>query len=199
MSQPTRTNEYRDPIPETVYEALERWDAGKPVFSVEMGGLGPSYEQAIQTMAFEIMRAIKDLPWAEDDPKEDAESSRRMDHINRVANEAAGKASEMVGGATGAMVGAAKSLAHIVCERGYRAALRDPEVADRLIQVARVFPPVTKDRARLIAAAPDLLDACKRLLLDLREARDTGSCHRSRDSQIADLAAAIAKAEGGAA
>lgn len=44
-----------------------------------------------------------------------------------------------------------------------------------------------------------LIEECERLLRDLREARDTGSCRRSRDSQIADLVAAIAQAEGGAA
>lgn len=44
-----------------------------------------------------------------------------------------------------------------------------------------------------------LVEECERLLKDLREARDTGSCRRSRDSQIADLIAAIAQAEGGAA
>jgi len=43
----------------------------------------------------------------------------------------------------------------------------------------------------------DLIGECERLLADLREARDTGSCRRSRDSQIADMIAAIAKAEGG--
>lgn len=44
----------------------------------------------------------------------------------------------------------------------------------------------------------ELIGECERLLRDLREARDTGSCRRSRDSQIADLIAAITKAEGGA-
>lgn len=53
--------------------------------------------------------------------------------------------------------------------------------------------------ARLIAAAPHMLAACRAMLADLREARDTGACGRSRDSQIVDLAAAIARAEGGAA
>lgn len=53
--------------------------------------------------------------------------------------------------------------------------------------------------ARLIAAAPELLAACKELLTELREARDEGKYRRSRDSQIAGLAAVIAQAEGGAA
>lgn len=45
-------------------------------------------------------------------------------------------------------------------------------------------------------AVPDLLAACKAILADLREARDTGACSRSRDSQIAEIATAIRKAEG---
>src|SRR5687768_3007466 len=42
-----------DPIPETVEDALRQWDAGETVFTVEMGGLGPGYEMAIQGLAFE--------------------------------------------------------------------------------------------------------------------------------------------------
>jgi len=44
-----------------------------------------------------------------------------------------------------------------------------------------------------------LIEECEWMLRDLKEARDTGTCRRSRDSQIADLIAAIAQAEGGAA
>ena len=42
---------------------------------------------------------------------------------------------------------------------------------------------------------PDLLAACQRVIADLREQNMTGLCSRSRDEQIADLRAAIAKAE----
>ena len=41
---------------ETVTAYLGAWDAGTPVFSVEMGGLVPGYEQAIQITMFEILR-----------------------------------------------------------------------------------------------------------------------------------------------
>lgn len=44
-----------------------------------------------------------------------------------------------------------------------------------------------------------LIEECERMLRDLKEARDTGTCRRSRDSQIADLISAIARAEGGQA
>jgi hypothetical protein len=42
--------------PETAAEALARWDDGKTVWTVEMGGLGPGYEQAIHVTAFELIR-----------------------------------------------------------------------------------------------------------------------------------------------
>lgn len=29
-------------------DLLKRWDAGDPIWSIEMGGLGPSHEQCIQ-------------------------------------------------------------------------------------------------------------------------------------------------------
>lgn len=39
-------------------DVLARWDAGRSVWSVEMGGLGPGYEQALQITAFEILRHL---------------------------------------------------------------------------------------------------------------------------------------------
>lgn len=41
---------------ETAAEALAAWDEGKIVTTVELGGLGPGYEQAIQVCAFEMIR-----------------------------------------------------------------------------------------------------------------------------------------------
>lgn len=37
-------------------EWLRRWDEGKSVWSIEMGGIGPGYEQAIQITAVEFLR-----------------------------------------------------------------------------------------------------------------------------------------------
>lgn len=58
---------YRTPSEDAVYrdeqlygkdaaDLLSRWDDGKSVFTIEMGGLGPGYEQVIQIMTFEILR-----------------------------------------------------------------------------------------------------------------------------------------------
>lgn len=59
-----------NPIPETCEEALARWDAGETVFTAEMGGLGPGYEQAIQeTVCPKCQRATRTVqglrPWHE--------------------------------------------------------------------------------------------------------------------------------------
>lgn len=119
-----------DPIPETVQEALTAWDSGESVFSVEMGGLGPGYEMAIQALAFEFMRELQDFRlW-------DCEKARRsaqanLDAITTRFNK------EPWGGFSGAQVGAAQSLASCVCRQGYRAFLRKPELVDRLIQVCK--------------------------------------------------------------
>ena len=56
-----------DTKPETVEEALKRWDSGGTLWTVERGGIGPGYEQAIQVGAIELCRVLvgKELP--EDD------------------------------------------------------------------------------------------------------------------------------------
>lgn len=39
-------------------EWLSRWDEGKSVWSVSMGGFGPGYEQALQIAAVEVVRCM---------------------------------------------------------------------------------------------------------------------------------------------
>lgn len=106
-------------------ELKKAWLAGETVFSVEMGGLGPSYEQTIQNTAFEIFCRYlgKPLPskkgyehWADDVFKE-------PDHNDH-------------SGATG---GAAKYLAYKFLSRGYCTAMREAQEqdSDRIIQVER--------------------------------------------------------------
>lgn len=117
--------EQHDPIPETVAEALAKWDAGESVFSVEMGGLGPGYEMAIQGLAFEMMRDLLSR-----DPVVIRDED--LDAVVRRLND------QPWAGFSGAQVGAAKSLAARVCLDGYRKALRHPSLeSDRLIQVCK--------------------------------------------------------------
>lgn len=122
------TTERYDLIPETAAEALAKWDAGESVFSVEMGGLGPCYEMAIQGLAFELIRVFLNVNW---DEYADEESWKRLEPI---IDDVVHRCNDRPwGGFSGAQVGAAQNLAAIVCRQGYRMALR--KVADRLIQV----------------------------------------------------------------
>lgn len=123
-----------DPIPETCEEALKRWDEGASIFTVEMGGLGPGYEQCIHILTFEIVRdqlAAGPLPNFESpEPRHEWSEWGRMAITRTDAD---------VGGYSGAQVGAAKNLAYLCLRDGWRNAVRSvPE--DRLIQVRRDWP-----------------------------------------------------------
>lgn len=39
-------------------DLLNRWDTDQIVFTIEMGGLGPGYEQALQIAMFEMLRYL---------------------------------------------------------------------------------------------------------------------------------------------
>ena len=43
-------------------DALAAWDRGETVWACDMGGMGPGYEQCIQIMGFEMLRAMLDHP-----------------------------------------------------------------------------------------------------------------------------------------
>ena len=128
MPETTATPTY-NPIPETVAEALERWDAGETVFTVSMGGLGPGYEQCIHILVFEIIRdhlaTGKPLP----DDGADEWETWGDGAVHRLDPEI---------GFSGAQVGAAKNVAARTLKLGWRAAIR--EVPDRQIQVSRQMP-----------------------------------------------------------
>jgi hypothetical protein len=48
-------------FPNTWQEALASWDAKEPVFTIELGGVGPSYEQAMHIAIFEVLRLVGDM------------------------------------------------------------------------------------------------------------------------------------------
>ena len=129
----------------TVAEALESWDAGESVWSIEMGGIGPGYEQCIQILAFEIMRDFQEVEdWDAMDAEQDAEGNdvpsdawvelqiKRDDAVHRMI--------DVTGSPTGAQLSAATNIALCVCRRGYDEAVNDPGVKDRRILVSRRFP-----------------------------------------------------------
>ena len=115
---------------------LSRWDEGRLVWSISMGGFGPGYEQAIQITAAEILRHLLErqydaATWS------DSEKWQR----NRKEIESAGFANAKIDalGLSGAQWGAALHLAVQLYRRGPRAIMADEQVKDRHIQVRRNF------------------------------------------------------------
>lgn len=115
---------------------LKRWDEGRSVWSIEMGGLGPGYEQCIQIVAAEVVRfLLAEQPHAQDliDNWKDKWSGAidkalfANDGINAL-------------GLSGAQAGAGKNLGSRLYMEGPRKIMNTPEIKDRHIQVRRVFP-----------------------------------------------------------
>lgn len=116
---------------------LERWDANRSVWSIEMGGLGPGYEQCIHITMAEILRHMigEGYDWRQ---WEDKDTWRRVgDKIEEY-----GFANPVVKalGLSGAQWGAAMNLAAMFYRQGPRAVMKDERVKDRKIQVQRTFP-----------------------------------------------------------
>lgn len=136
MSQDEATRDYL--YPKTAADALARWDSGQPIFTVEMGGLGPGYEQCIHIICFNLIRAFKDAPRELFD---DSDASRKQ--IGKAMDEhlwADPEISKL--GLSGAQAGAGKALAYRAIRDGWRAMLESAkaDIPDRLIQVSKGFP-----------------------------------------------------------
>ena len=119
-------------IAETAEDALKNWDAGEPVFTVELGGLGPGYEQCIHIGIFELVRAMlaeRSLSYfkVKDDWKEMLDVNL---HVIDKANEL---------GLSGAQAGVIKSFVHHVLIEGWADALRQVP-KERHIQVSKHWP-----------------------------------------------------------
>lgn len=116
---------------------LKRWDEGRSVWSIEMGGLGPGYEQCIQITTAEIVRRMiaqkyDGQKWAnKDDWKRDREEIEKWSFDNERIKAL---------GLSGAQWGAALNLAAHLYQDGPRKVLTDKRVEDRKIQVSRNFP-----------------------------------------------------------
>lgn len=119
--------------PQTAADALARWDAGKSVFTIEMGGLGPGYEQAIQVLVFEIIRDWVGKPMPN---QSDPEFKKFSDSF---ADASVHRIDKQMGGYSGAQVGAAKQVAYRALRDGWEKMLKSvPD--DRKIQVSKHVP-----------------------------------------------------------
>lgn len=118
--------------PKTAAEALALWDSDKTVRSPEMGGLGPAYEQAIQIAIFEMVRDLLAANWTHP-------SEKSNDAFRDITEGTLTRIDKKLGGLSGSMVGAARSVAFHTVSKGWRAAIRElpPE---RIIGVQRTPP-----------------------------------------------------------
>lgn len=114
--------------PNTPEEVVRAWDEDRSLWSVELGGLGPGYEQAIQTLMVELLRSAGPLP-------KDGDETGWLSWGNDVVS----RHDKALGGLSGAQVGQARSFASFVIQHGMHAALEQVE-PDRRIQVCKRWP-----------------------------------------------------------
>ena len=120
----------------TSEDALKAWDAGESVWSCDMGGMGPGYEQCIQIMGFAMLRAMIDNP-----PKDwnTLEGDAWRDYWQMIDKVPAVKAVVEKLGPSGAQHGAALNIASVFAKNGYAKGM-EMVPQDRRIQVSRNFP-----------------------------------------------------------
>jgi len=124
----------------TASELVAAWDRGETIWSLSMGGLGPGYEQAIQVMAVEFARAGIGSTMPDDDMAKAAAWRAICDAVLK-------RIDDQIGGASGAMYGAAAWLSYQWVHNGGPEALMQracEKGPDRMIQVSRKFPEVKR-------------------------------------------------------
>lgn len=140
----------------TIKEWLEAWDRGEDVPSIEMGGMGPGYEQALQICAFETVRFV--LANEEEFRRivaiQDEEKRRTVWQVwsEKVDDALFAEGAPCEGlGLSGAQVSAAKNLTSVVFHRGL-AAMDDEGVKDRRITVNKKWSPEARAEAEKYGA-----------------------------------------------
>lgn len=116
---------------------LRRWDDGRSVWSIEMGGLGPGYEQAIQITMAEVLRHLLEKKYDDKAWSTQAVWDRDRKEIEEVLDRNP-TVKEL--GLSGAQWGAAVHLATQFYRKGPQQIMADERVSDRKIQVTRTFP-----------------------------------------------------------
>ena len=122
--------------PSSPKDAVDRWDRGDSVWTLEMGGLGPGYEQAIQVFVIEILRET--VMRAKEDYS-DAEWDAMCEAVLKSMD-------DRLGGLSGAQYGAARWLAYQFFKHGWddvkrRAKEYEKNDGDsRWIQVSNYWP-----------------------------------------------------------
>lgn len=121
-----------------IAEWLARWDEGRSVWSISMGGLGPGYEQCIQVLAAEVVRHFirtKADWWS----GTEADNEAVWTGLRRSCDDLVARIDKHLG-LSGAQVEAAIWLAAHLYRKGPRACMEDDAVKDRHIQVSKAMP-----------------------------------------------------------
>lgn len=123
-------------------ELLKRWDEGSIVHTIEMGGMGPGYEQAIQITVFEMLRYMLANPidWDEIEAGETYWKQYRED-MDKVLFAEGAPVKKL--GLSGAQYGAAVGLASKFEKDGPAGVNTDKAVEDRRIMASNSFPAVS--------------------------------------------------------
>lgn len=116
---------------------LARWDDGRSVWSISMGGIGPGYEQAVQITTAEVLRELLTEKYSTD-LWEDSDIFQ-ADGAKIDAVLFSSPTIERLG-LSGAQVGGAKNLALMLFRNGPRGVMADKRVKDRHILVSKNFP-----------------------------------------------------------
>ena len=127
-------NEHRDDgleeflFAETPQDLLSRWDAGDTVASIRMSAIGPSYEQVIQILTFEILRSL-----IAHEPADD-EWDKAPDWVKKDTRAATEKLES-----SGVQFAKAHTLATAFYMEGHKGTL-DEAAARQRIKVCKNFP-----------------------------------------------------------
>lgn len=113
--------------PKDAAEAVKWWDENGTIPTMEMGGLGPGYEQALQIAVVEICRHFIGRPIPEDPKAFDNDSNEVLSRIDKD-----------VLGLSGTQAGAAKKLAWNFLRHGWDATIKKEN--DRRIMISRAWP-----------------------------------------------------------
>jgi len=118
--------------PKDIEDAVQRWDHGDQVWTVEMGGIGPGYEQCIQVGMIELLRRLIGIEL----PKKSEDWNEFLDaHLDDVLK-------EFDLGLSGSQAGAIKQLACKFASQGWAST---EKVQDRMILISKNWPGVKKD------------------------------------------------------
>lgn len=118
-------------------EWLKRWDEGRICHTIEMGGLGPGYEQCIHVTCAEILRHMLEANYMPELWKDEAVWKQVRDEIEAMSHK---NPTIKALGLSGAQWGAAMNVAIHLYRDGPAHVMQDDAVKDRHIQVSRDFP-----------------------------------------------------------